>query len=330
MEKLKVGVIGVGGMGSIHARIYSEMPDVELYAVADTDEKRRREVGQRLGASKIFSNYQDLLALEEINMVDICTPDELHLGPVVDALEAKKHIFLEKPLATDLEEARKIVDESQKRDLKFMVGYLLRFDPRYINVKNAIEAGDLGEIINIISHRNSPYTQGPARYKAGTSITMHIAVHDLDLIYWFMKSHPLNISAEFSSKKLVLKNMQDAVSALIKFENGAFASVNYSWVLPEKFPTLLDARMEVVGTKGAAYIGIYHQEGVMLVTEEGIKTPDLLLSPEVNGKIKGALYEELRTFVDCVKEDKPTPIPPEEAFESVKMANEIINSLQKK
>lgn len=328
MDKLNVGVIGIGGMGSKHARIYSEMPDVSLYAVADIDEKKLKEMNEKLGVSRLFKDYQKLLELKEIDAVDICTPDELHLNPVIDTLKANKHIFLEKPIATDMEEAKRIVDESKKHNLKFMIGYLLRFDPRYIQVKKAISSGELGDIINIVCHRNSPYIEGPSRYKPGTSLTMHVAVHDLDLIHWYLNSSPVNICAQFSSKKLTSKKMYDAASALIKFENGSFASVNYSWVLPKNSPTLLDARMEVVGTEGAAYIGVYHQQGVVLVKDRGIQTPDLLLSPEVNGKIKGALYEELRSFIDCIKEDKQVSVSPEDAFASIKLANMIISKLK--
>lgn len=324
MAEVKVGVIGVGGMGGQHARIFSEMPDVELFALADLNKKCLNEQAEKFGVENTFEDYHNLIQLDELDIVDICIPDELHYNPVMDTLEAGKHIFLEKPLATDLDEARKIVAASKNYNTKFMVGYLLRFDPRYIQVKKAIDNGELGEIIYLVTHRNSPYTEGPERYKSGTSLTMHVVVHDLDLIHWYLKSDIKNISAEAVSKMLVDKDMKDAASAVIKFEDDTIASINYSWVLPEKSPTLLDARLEIVGTKGTAYVGAKFHDGVMIIKNDGIHSP-VLLSPEINGKLKGALYEELRAFVDCVKKDEVVPIPPEEAIKSVITANSIID-----
>jgi len=327
MEKLRVGVIGVGQMGSLHARVYTQMPHVDLVAVADPQTGNCTRVAESLGVRHTFSNYQDLLKIEEIDAVSICTPDELHRDPVIAAAHAGKHIMLEKPLATDLKEAQEIVEVVNETKVKSMVGYLLRFDPRYVLVKEAIARGDLGDIIYIVSHRASPYTEGPSRYKAGTSLTMHVAVHDLDMIHWLIPAEPVRIYAEGATKLLGKKKMKDAVSALLAFNDGAFASVNYAWCLPDESPTRLDARMEIVGTKGTAYIGVYHQQGVLIASRNGIQTPDLHHGPVVNGEVRGDLREEIMAFVDCVMEDKPSPISVEESFVSVRVAHGILESL---
>jgi predicted dehydrogenase len=329
MGRLKVAVIGVGGMGIRHARIFAEMPDVDLYGLVDRDPVRLREVAQRYGVEHISESFAEILNLEEVDIVDICLPDELHFAPVKMALEAGKHVFLEKPMATNLDEAEAMVRLSKQYPQKFMVGHLLRFDPRYAQVKAAIERGELGDIVYVVSHRNSPHHLGPRKYRPGTSLTMHVGVHDLDLIHWYLDSEVESVSASSVSKVLAPRDMDDAVAAVIKFANGTIASVNYSWVLPEKYPIILDARMEIVGTKGAAYVGNLYHDGVVMITKDAMSNP-FLLSPEVNGRLRGALYEELRCFVDCVQNDLPVPIPPSEAIKSVRTARWIVDTIADK
>jgi predicted dehydrogenase len=329
MRQLKVGVIGVGQMGAKHAEVYARLPQAELVGLADPRIDACRQVAGRLGVEDAYEDYQELLARADLEAVSICTPDEAHKEPVLAAIDAGKHIMLEKPLATELKEAEEIVSALDQSSVKAMVAYLLRFDPRYLAVKEAIERGDLGEIVYIVSHRNSPHTEGPKRYKAGTSLTMHVAVHDLDLITWFMQTQPSKVFAIAVSKLLEVKQMTDAASALITFENGVLASVNYSWVLPDHSTTRLDARMEVVGTHGSAYVGVYHEQAVLLTSARGIDAPDVHHAPGFGGEVRGDLREELIAFIDCVLHDRPSPIPVEEGLHSLKLANAIEESISK-
>lgn len=327
MERLRVGVIGVGQMGSKHARVYAEMREVKLVALADPRLEQAQKLARELGVQKVYADYRELLDLTALDAVSICTPDELHKDPVLDTVKAGKHFLLEKPLATRLDDAQAMVKAVRQAGIKAMVAHLLRFDPRYALVKEAIDNGELGEIIYIISHRNSPYTEGPRIYKPGTSLTMHVAVHDLDLIDWFVPSDPVRVFAQAVQKLLREKRMKDAVTALITFEDGAIASVNYSWCLPDQSVTRLDARMEVVGTKGAAYVGTYHGQGVLMTTPRGVVTPDLHHGPVVNGSVRGDLREEIYAFVHCIMDDTPPPVPVEEALRSVALGQAILESL---
>jgi len=330
MERLKVGVIGVGQMGSRHARVYSQLPNTELVAVADPQAERAKAIAKELGVRRVYTDYRELLALPEVQAVSICTPDDVHREPVIHALQAGKHVLLEKPLATTIEDAEVILAAVRQTRVKFMVAHLLRFDPRYALVKEAIDHGELGDIIYIISHRNSPHTEGPRIYKPGTCLTMHVAIHDLDIINWFMPSSAIRVYAEAANKLLATKRMLDAVSAVVAFEDGAFASVNYCWALPDQSTTRLDARMEVVGTRGAAYIGVYHEQGLLMATEAGVKAPDLHHGPILDGQVRGDLREEIMAFVSCVLNDTPSPVPVEEAFRAVQVAQAIRDSLATK
>lgn len=328
MKKLHVGVIGVGQMGEKHAQIFSRMPDCELVGVADPRGEHCQQVAKRLGARVAVEDYRELLKRDDVDAVSICTPDEAHKAPVLAALQAGKHVLLEKPLATDLREAEEIAQAVDLAQSKFMVAYLLRFDPRYMTVRDAISRGDLGEISYIVCHRNSPHTEGPKRYKPGTSLTMHVAVHDLDLIAWFMDSPATSAHAVSTDRLLRCNSMLDAASALISFENGAFASVNYGWALPDSTTTRLDARMEVVGTEGVAYVGVYHEQAVLIARRGGIDAPDVHHAPTLGGDVRGDLREEIMAFVDCIRRDRPSPVSAREALRSLYMANAIEQSIE--
>ena len=142
-----------------------------------------------------------------------------------------------------------------------------------------------------------------------------------------MDSDPVEVCATGTDNLLSDRDMMDAATALLSFENGSFASVNYSWALPKTSPTKLDARMEVVGTKGSAYIGAPHGQGVLMATEGGISTPDLHHNPELRGKVVGDLREEIMEFVNSVLSDQMPPITGQDAFASIAQANAIIKSL---
>ncbi len=327
VDRLHVAVIGVGQMGARHAQVYSQLPNAELVAVADLEYERAQAVAKKLGVRQAYRDYRELLASASVEAVSICTPDEAHREPVVAALRAGKHVLLEKPLATTIKDAEAILIAARQATGKVMVAHLLRFDPRYALVKEAIDHGELGEIIYITSHRNSPHTEGPRIYKEGTCLTMHVAVHDLDIINWYMPSPAIRAYAEAADKLLKAKRMLDAVSAVLTFGDGAFASVNYSWALPERSTTRLDARMEVVGTKGAAYIGVYHEQGLLIANEAGVRTPDLHHGPTLNGQVRGDLREEIMAFVASVLTDAPSPVPVEEGFRAVQVAEAIRGSL---
>jgi len=329
MDQLGMGVIGIGFMGSLHARVYSELPNTRLVAIADVNKDRLTETSERLGVPG-YVDYNQLLKLSEIDAVSICVFDTLHTPVAVAAAESNKHLLIEKPIAIKIQEAETIIRAAQDHGVKLMVGHLLRFDPQYSQVKKAILSGELGKLVYLCSRRNSPITEGPARYRASdTSLTFHVAVHDLDLIRWYVESEAERVYAESTTKVLKNKGFQDVVLATLKFKNGTIASLEYSWILPEKSATKLDARMEVVGTAGVAYIETFHG-GLSICGRRGVLYPDTVNWPEVHGQIVGNLREELMHFVKCIINDRAPLVSGEDGTEAVKLAFAISRSIAEK
>lgn len=321
-DALCVGVIGIGGMGWRHARALTQMPDVRLVGVADIDERRLAEARDALGVDT-YVDYRDLLSRLDLMAVDICMPDGLHVAPVRAAAAAGKHMLLEKPIATTAGDGRAIIDACRQAGVKLMVGHLLRFDPRYASVKDAITVGHLGEVVQIVTHRNSPWTEGPVRYAPGTSLTLHVAVHDLDIVNWYMDRPPRCVYGGLARRRLIDRRMDDAGSALVLFEGGAVASVNYGWILPPESVTKLDARLEVVGTRGMALVGVPHGQGVFIAGEDRHAAPDVHHVPVTHGRIGGDLVHELRAFLEYVVYDRQPPLTPEDALLAVAEAEAI-------
>jgi len=327
VKEVRIGVIGTGFMGKMHANIFSRLPNCRLVGITDKNSREASEVAKKIN-TRVFKDYEELLLSDEIDAVSICVSDAEHLGPAVAAAKAGKHILLEKPIATIEQEAEIIAKEAAANNVKLAVGHLLRYDSRYRMLKYSIESGELGEITTIYTRRNSPISDGPARYGKHGNLTLHVAVHDIDLVLWMMQKKPIRVHAESVSIANKSLGIEDAIFATIKFEDGSIGCLQYNWALPKSFPTHIDAKMQVVGTKGFGSVDCSDQ-GVWICSDsEGLIFPDLTHWPEFSGQIAGDLREELSGFVNSILHEEDFAITPNEAVESVKLALAIIESIE--
>ena len=322
--QLKVGVIGFGQMGQIHAGIYNKLPGVVLAAVCEFNDERRAEAEAKYGC-KTSKDYKDLLNDPEIEAVSIVLPDNMHREAVEIAVANKKHILLEKPLAKELADGEAMYEITKDYDKVFTVGFLLRFDPRFNLIKQSLDAGELGDIIHLYCRRNSPII-GPRRYIGASDLSMHVMIHDIDYINWFMDCKPVKVFAKARSVLLKEYGMDDVIYALVTYENGAVACLEACWVLPENSPTIIDDKVELVGTKGAAYVDAC-DNGVRFVTGERVQYPDSRHWYNVNGAPSGDLSEEIMAFVGNIVNGTKSIITPEDALWSLKVVDAIERSI---
>jgi UDP-N-acetylglucosamine 3-dehydrogenase len=324
MEKaLRVGVIGVGQMGLHHARIYQKLPHVELGAICEWDDERRERVGKDLGCTT-HKEYTDLLADPTIDAVSIVLPDNMHRDAVEAAVRAGKHILLEKPLAKDLADGQAMYELVKDYDKVFTVGFLLRYDYRFAAIKQALDDGELGDIIHLYARRNSPII-GPRRYIGASDLSMHVMIHDIDYINWYMGSAPSKVFARGRSVLLAEYGMKDVIYALLTYPNGAIACLEACWVLPENSPTMIDDKLELVGTKGVAYVDSCDQ-GVKFVSET-IRYPDSRHWFDIRGVPGGDLSEEILAFVNDILNGTKSIITPQEALDSLRVVDAIERSM---
>ena len=323
-HNLRVGVIGLGQMGTHHARIYKKIPSVELAGICEFNDVRREEAKVEFGCNT-YKDYHELLTDTGIDAVSIVIPDNMHRDCVEAAVKNKKHILLEKPLAKDLADGEAMYRVLRDYEKVFTVGFLLRFDPRYAMIKQSLADGSLGDIIHVYCRRNSPIT-GPKRYIGASDLSMHVMIHDIDYINWYMDCKPVKVFAKARSVQLKENNMKDVIYALVSYENGAIACMEACWVLPEKSPTIIDDKLELVGTKGVAYVDSCDY-GIKIITQDKIEYPDSRHWPYVNGIPAGDLSEEILAFVNNILSGTKSLITARQALDSLKVVDAIERSI---
>ncbi len=317
MKQIKHGIVGLGWFGEKHCEAFSSLPQVEITSLCTRTKPRLTELGERFGvaAEKCYTDYHEMFADPDVESVSITTMWDQHVEPTVAALEAGKHVFLEKPMASTLEDCDVIVEAAAKAKGSLLVGHICRFNPRYAAARDAIAAGRIGRIVSAYSRRNLPAWVGASVLdKIGPIIGD--AVHDTDLIFWMTGSRA--VSAYAQTVQVREHANPDLGHVMYRLESGASCILEAVWCLPDETPFQIDERLEIVGTEGSISIHDTHPN-LMIVDKDGARCPDTTYWPEVRGQVRGALRDELEYFADCVLHDrKPDIISPEESREAVR------------
>lgn len=335
MDKLKVAVVGAGILGSRHARVFHEQADTELVAVVDVN-AARSEVAQRYGA-KFYPDVRALLASEDIDAMAIATPDHLHREPVLAALEAGKHVFMEKPLATTIADARAIAAAAGASNLVVMVNYSQRFVTDHLWIKKAIDNGLLGKPQMIISVKFDTIfvPAGMIRgWSAQTSPIYFMSSHDLDLVYWFLGTRPVEVVAHETRGTLDAQgiHVHDGLNALIQFGGGVSTNFHSSWIHPNTYPRVADGYLQIIGSEGALMynnrmrtVELFNSKGGQKVEFTGPHTAD-----EVDGRITGGFTESVRQFVECIRGQREPQTSPQRTLIIAETQAAVIESLRTK
>ena len=313
-RKVKWAVIGLGWFGEKHCEALAGLPNAELYALCTRTKSRLDEVAARFGVQHIYTDYQELLANPEVEAVSITTMWDQHTAPALASIQTGKHVFLEKPMASTMEDCAAIVRAARASDKFFMVGHICRFNPRYAAAKREIELGTIGRIVSIYARRNIPAAVG-AQVLPKIGPIMGDGVHDTDLMLWYTGA---SIETAYAQSLNVrgLKN-PDLGWTLYRFDSGAIGVCENIWFLPDKTAFQIDERMEIIGTEGSIHIQETHPN-FSVVSQDGWRSPDTTYWPELHGVRAGALRTELDYFLTCVLENKrPTVISPEESLRAV-------------
>ena len=295
---IKVGVIGVGYLGQHHARIYSEIEDTELMAVVDIVKKKADSIAEKYGCESCC-DYRDIL--HKVDAISIVTPTTSHYRIALDCLRAGKHILLEKPITTNIEEADELVAESDKNGCILQIGHLERYNPAVLAASEMIK-----EPVFIESERLSPFLG------RGTDVdvTLDLMIHDVDIMLSLVSSPVEEIKAVGAK---VLTDKIDVAKAWLSFKNGCKALATVSRLSPDK-----QRRLKVFQKN--SYISIDYQSSEIkryFRTKEGISFD--ITKPESSEPLK----EELKDFINCVKEGKRPKVSAAEGRDALKIVLEI-------
>ena len=232
-KSLRVGVIGLGVMGKHHARIYSELPGVELIGIADQNGELASATAKEYG-TKSFTDYKQLIHLG-LDVASIVVPTSLHREVASAAADAGVNILVEKPIADTLDGAREIVDSCKKSGVKLMVGHVERFNPIFPIIKKSI--ADLN-VISIDITRVGPF---PPRIK-DVGVVIDMAVHDIDILRYLTNSEFRRVKSLMTGS--LTKDREDTALLSFEMENGILCHITTNWLTPFKLREITIAAKE--------------------------------------------------------------------------------------
>jgi predicted dehydrogenase len=324
----KVAVIGAGFMGSMHAAIFAREPSAELVAVVDKNLDLARSVAARFAGTKAYASHDELLAAETLDLVSICTPDHLHLEPALAVAQKGINLFMEKPIASRLEEGEAIVEAVRKAGVKLGIGYLLRFDPRYFGARELIRSGSIGDPIHVYARRNSARTEGPRRYGGTLPLALHVTVHDVDLVLWMLEGQePVTVYAQQTDKLLGRFGTQDTIVAVVRFSGGTLANFESAWSLPGGTRYMIDARLELLGTEGAFEVQC-GDSGLYFADNQTSREIDTQHWPSHGNEVGGDLRLQLASVLDWLGGGTSPVATGEDALRSLALTRAMIRSAE--
>ena len=314
MSRIKCAVIGLGWFGEKHCEALAAIPGVELYALCTRTEARLNSLAERFGVEHTYTDYHELLENPSVEAVNVVTMWDQHAAPTLAALAAGKHVFLEKPMASTVDDCRAIVAAADAAKGAFMVGHICRFNPRYAAARQEIASGKIGRIVSLYARRNIPA-------RVTTEILNKIGpiigdgVHDTDLMLWYTGTGV--VSAYAQTVDIRGLKYPDLGWTMYRFDGGAVGILENIWCLPGKTPFQIDERMEIIGTEGSIHIQETHPN-FSVCDQDGWRSPDTTYWPELHGATAGALREELSYFATCVQEGRrPDIVSPADSMAAV-------------
>jgi len=305
MRKVKLAVIGTGRMGSVHVRnIVRHVPEADLVSICDIRLDVAQSVADELGIKHVVEDYHELLADPELDAVLIAASTNAHDYIMKDAAQAGKHIFCEKPLALELEKIDESLEVVEKAGVKLQVGFNRRFDKSFQKVKEIVDSGEIGHpcILHITSR--DPEVPSMEFMRASGGMFMDMTIHDFDMARFQVGEveEIYAIGGVLIEPELNKFGDIDTNIVTLKFANGAVGAIDNSRQAVYGY----DQRLEVFCSNGTAIAENDKENTTVMANLDGFhssRIPHFFMN-----RYAPCYVEEVRQFIECVREDKPTPI----------------------
>jgi predicted dehydrogenase len=326
-QPLKVGLIGTGSIAQLHRNAYQQFPNkVKLTAACDINEKAANDFVAPLSISNIYTNAKELLEKADIDAVDICTTHDTHYQITMDAIDAGKHILLEKPMAIKMDDCREMVKKADKAGVIFMIAQNLRYLPQSQTVHKMIRNGDLGKVWTVQSFDTSGAIPPQSKIKtapknihwyfngerSGGGSLITLSIHSIDLFRYYIGDVEKVIAKKWINHPFFSNDAEDKIVAYLFFENGAVGYVmsSFTIVSPWTHRYLLfgeDATISSDPPIGEMNIWQFLAP-VMISAKEPdawIKNKFIPITPDMEGLYsKDPYINEILHFADCCKNGK--------------------------
>jgi UDP-N-acetylglucosamine 3-dehydrogenase len=314
---VRIGLVGAGFMGGVHLNAYANIPEAEVVGVADAS-RESAAAGASLAGARPYSSYDELVAAEDVEVVDVCLPTAFHKDLAVKAAGEGRHVILEKPIARTVEDAREILDAFSGGGPRLFVGHVVRFFPEYVGIKEKIDAGELGTIGVVRTSRRSPFLRGwndwYADWRVSGGVLVDLVIHDFDFLRWTLGDVERVYARGVLGREY---NRLDYALITLRFDGGAIAHVEGHWGYPGPF----NYSIEVAGSH--AILSADSTEPATLdLVGSGAEAPDL-----ASGK---SPYErELAHFVRCIATGEEPVVMPDDAYEALRISLAATESIVK-
>ncbi|OGW85847.1 MAG: UDP-N-acetyl-D-glucosamine dehydrogenase [Omnitrophica bacterium RIFCSPLOWO2_01_FULL_45_10] len=303
MEKLKVGVVGTGYLGSLHAKIYSKLDNVKFVAVSDCNLERAFEVGKKYRAAS-YSDYEDLFG--RVDAVSIAVPTSLHYNIAKDFLNHDVHVLIEKPITKTLSEADELIEIARYRKLTLQVGHIERFNSAVMAIETYLKKPRFIEC-----QRLGPFSK---RVK-DVGVVLDLMIHDIDIVLGLIKRDVVNTEAVGLS---AISDYEDVANVRLTFDDGAIADITASRVTKD-----VVRKIRIFQEDSYISLDYLNQEAAVFR-----KTENRIAKERIKIKKKEPLKKELKSFIECARTGKRPIVSGIEGRRALQVALDIIEKIK--
>ena len=329
-DQLGVAILGCGYWGINYVRVFSELPQVREVTVIDQRPDRLEEVGSRFPGVTLGTDIEDVLRSDDVDVAIICTPATTHFEVTRRCLDAGKHVLVEKPITTQVDEAEALISLAEAKGVMLMVGHTFVYNPGVQKVKHYIQQGEAGQVYYLYAQRTN---LGPIRHDVNA--LWDLAPHDVSIFNYLLDSSPTWVTAV--GGKILQQCCEDFGFISLGYEDGTIGHIHVSWADPNKVREVVvvgsDKRIVFDDVKTMEQVRVF-EKGVMPSVDEAssygeyrflIRDGDIL-SPRV--EVSEPLKNQCRHFMDCVMERKQPVTHGQAGLEVVKVMAAIDRSLE--
>lgn len=325
---LKVGVIGCGYWGPNLIRNFMQLSRSDVVRVADLDESRLKRMKELYPTIEITKDYMDIITDTRIDIVAVATPVKTHYKLASEALSAKKHVFVEKPMTASVKEAEDLIALAEKNQRKLMVDHTFLYAAAVRKMKEIIDSGELGEIYYINSQRLNL-----GLFQQDINVVWDLAPHDISIILYLLEKEPISVRAIGASH--INPNIEDIAILTLRFEGNLIAFIQNSWLDPDKI-----RKITVVGSKKMMVYDDVQPTEKIRIYDKGVKKPKYYdtyaefaysykygdtLIPRIEGS--EPLRTQLTHFIECIENNEEPLTNGENGLSVVKILEAAQNSL---
>jgi len=315
MEQIEVGIIGTGWCGGIRAVAAANSAMVGKLHIAEINPERLAEVAAMTSPATATTDWQELTANPDIQAIMVsATPESTHHPLAKAALEAGKHVLLEKPIALTLEEADELIEIAESRGLKFTIGYSQRFNAKQALVKRSLNDGTLGDPVSVLISRHiSRALGGKIGSRTKLSPAAMEATHDIDFSLWCLEPRrPVRVYSQIAwGAREAEHGVPDTQVIVITMDDGVTVTIGAGWSLPPGYPNFSSTWIEFIGKDGALIMDASHKDIILNTMDRGVQFPLSTMPGEyVDHVYAGPMERETLHFLEAVYHDRAVMVDP--------------------